>query len=64
MMMRCHVCSIPLNCYLYVHTYHSRFIPEGIADASQILLRDAHVLPKLFSYEKFKHSYYHFIEMT
>jgi hypothetical protein len=35
----------------YVHTYHSRFIPKGIAEASQIFLRDAHVLPKLFSYE-------------
>jgi hypothetical protein len=30
--------------------YHSRFIPVGIAEASQIL-RDAHVLPKLLSYE-------------
>jgi hypothetical protein len=30
-------------------TYRSRFIPEGIAEASQIFLRD--VLPKLFSYE-------------
>jgi hypothetical protein len=29
-----------------LHTYHSRFIPEGVA-ASQIFLRDAHVLPKL-----------------
>jgi hypothetical protein len=35
--------------YTYIHTYHSRFIPEGVAEASQIL-RDAHVLPKLFSY--------------
>jgi hypothetical protein len=31
----------------YIHTNHSRFIPEGVAEASQILLRDAHVLPKL-----------------
>jgi hypothetical protein len=30
-----------------LHTYHSRFIPEGVAEASQILRRDAHVLPKL-----------------
>jgi hypothetical protein len=29
----------------YIHTYHSRFIPEGVAEASQIFLRDAHVLP-------------------
>jgi hypothetical protein len=26
---------------------YSRFIPEGVAKASQIFLRDAHVLPKL-----------------
>jgi hypothetical protein len=30
-----------------IHTYQSRFIPEGVAEASQIFLRDAHVLPKL-----------------
>jgi hypothetical protein len=35
----------------YIHTYHSRFIPEGIVEASQIFLQDAHVLPKSFSYE-------------
>jgi hypothetical protein len=35
----------------YIHTYHSRFIPEGVAEASQTFLRDAHVLPILFSYE-------------
>jgi hypothetical protein len=28
--------------------YHSRFIPEGVSEVSQIFL---HVLPKLFSYE-------------
>jgi hypothetical protein len=37
---------------LYIHTYHSRFIPEGIAEVSQIFLRDTHVLPKLVSYEE------------
>jgi hypothetical protein len=26
--------------------YQSRFIPEGVAEASQIFLRDPHVLPK------------------
>jgi hypothetical protein len=31
--------------------YHSPFIPEGVADASHIFLRDAYVLPNLFSYE-------------
>jgi hypothetical protein len=36
-----------------IHTYHSRFIPEGVAEASQILLRDAHVLPKLLSCEEY-----------
>jgi hypothetical protein len=34
-----------------IHTYHSRFIPEGVAEASQIFLRDAHVvLTKLLSF--------------
>jgi hypothetical protein len=28
------------------HIYHSRLIAEGAAEASQIFLRDAHVLPK------------------
>jgi hypothetical protein len=40
--------------YLYsfnVHTYRSRLIPEEVAEASQIFPRDAHVLPKLLSYE-------------
>jgi hypothetical protein len=31
----------------YIHTYHSRFITEGVAELSQIFLRDSHVLPKL-----------------
>jgi hypothetical protein len=30
-------------------TYHSRFIPEGIANASQIFFRDAHDIPKYFT---------------
>jgi hypothetical protein len=33
----------------YIHTYH--FISEGVAEASQISLRDVHILPKLFSCE-------------
>jgi hypothetical protein len=37
--------------HTYINTYHSRFILEGVAEASQIFLRDAHVLPKLVSYE-------------
>jgi hypothetical protein len=29
----------------FLHTYHSRFIPEVVAEASYIFFRDAHVLP-------------------
>jgi hypothetical protein len=36
----------------YIHTYHSRFIPGGAAEVSQIFLRNTHVLPKLVSYEE------------
>jgi hypothetical protein len=28
-------------------------IPEGVAEASQVFFRDAHVLPKLLSYEEY-----------
>jgi hypothetical protein len=35
--------------YNNTYTYHSRFIPEEVAEASQIFLRDTHVLPKLVS---------------
>jgi hypothetical protein len=35
--------------HIYIHTYHSRFIPEGVAEVSQISLRDTHVLPKLLA---------------
>jgi hypothetical protein len=41
------------NTQKYIHTYRSRFIPERLAEASQIFLRDAHVLPKLLSYEEY-----------
>jgi hypothetical protein len=37
---------------LTVHTYHSRFIPEGVAEVSQIFLRNTHVLPTLVNYEE------------
>jgi hypothetical protein len=43
-----------LTCFwanVYVYTYRSPFNPEVFAEASQIFFRDAHVLPKLFSYE-------------
>jgi hypothetical protein len=33
--------------HTYVHKYHSRFIPEGVAEVSEVFLRDTHVLPKL-----------------
>jgi hypothetical protein len=39
------------NIMFIEHTYRSRIIPEGIAEASQIFLRDTHVLQKLVSYE-------------
>jgi hypothetical protein len=31
----------------YIYTYHWHFIPEGVAEVSQIFLRDTHVLPKI-----------------
>jgi hypothetical protein len=37
---------------MYIHTYHTRFITEEVAEVSQIFLRDTHVLPKLVSYEE------------
>jgi hypothetical protein len=44
------ICDIFQTTFL-IHTYHSRFIPEAVAEASQIFRRGTHVLPKLFSYE-------------
>jgi hypothetical protein len=32
---------------VYIHKYHSRFIPQGIAEASQMFLRDVYILLKL-----------------
>jgi hypothetical protein len=32
--------------HTYHITHHSRLIPEGEAELSQIFFRDAHVLPK------------------
>jgi hypothetical protein len=37
------------NYYIYLPL---TFIPEGVAEATQVLLRDAHVLAKLFSCEE------------
>jgi hypothetical protein len=38
-----------LKCFYihYIHTYHSRFIPKGVAEVFQIFFRDTHVLPML-----------------
>jgi hypothetical protein len=38
---------------IHKHTYNSRFIPEGVAEASQIFLGCAYVLPKRLSYEEY-----------
>jgi hypothetical protein len=35
-----------------MYTYHTRFIPEDVAEVSQIFLRDTHVLPKFVSNEE------------
>jgi hypothetical protein len=35
-----------------INAYHSRCISEGVAEISQIFLRETHILPKLLSYEK------------
>jgi hypothetical protein len=37
--------------HTYIHIYHSHFIPEGVAEVSQMYFRDAQVLPNLHSYE-------------
>jgi hypothetical protein len=36
-----------------IHSYHSRFIPEGVVKASLIFLPDAQDVPKLLSYEEY-----------
>jgi hypothetical protein len=33
----------------FIHTYHSRFIPKGVAEESQIFLRETQILPKLLN---------------
>jgi hypothetical protein len=39
-------CVHPSISLAHLHTYHLRFIPEGVAEVSQIFLRNTHVLPK------------------
>jgi hypothetical protein len=46
--------GLPSSSIVIIHTYRSRFIPEGVAETSQIFLRDAHVLQKLLSYEEYR----------
>jgi hypothetical protein len=36
---------------IYICTYQSLFTREGVGEASQIFLRDAHILPQLFIFE-------------
>jgi hypothetical protein len=38
--------------YIGISTLYSHFILEGVAEVTQIFLRDTHVLPKLVSYEE------------
>jgi hypothetical protein len=44
--------SLQAKQLLIIHTYHSRFIPEGVAEVSQIFLQNTHILPILISYEE------------
>jgi hypothetical protein len=37
---------IPIVGNKILHTYHLPIIPNGVAEAYQIFLRDAHILPK------------------
>jgi hypothetical protein len=41
-----------LNTYIHTYILYPRFIPEGVAEVSQIFLRDILILPKLVSYEE------------
>jgi hypothetical protein len=53
----CIFCAVKLHYDIvwvntYIPTYHSFFIPDGIAEVFQIFLRDTHVLTELVSYEE------------
>jgi hypothetical protein len=39
--------------FYYTHCTCTRFISEGIAEASEKFLRDAHILQKLFRYANY-----------
>jgi hypothetical protein len=41
------ICRFCIFYFNNIYTYSSRFMPEGVAEASQIFIRDAHVLPKI-----------------
>jgi hypothetical protein len=43
---------LPAAAAIVLHTYRSRFIPEGLAEASQIFLRDAHVYQNYLAMSK------------
>jgi hypothetical protein len=51
MMMMMMMIMVVMMMMIHTYTYHSRFIPKWVAEVSQIFLGDAHVSPKLFSYE-------------
>jgi hypothetical protein len=44
------LCNMSKGINIYIHTYHSRFIPEGVAETSQIFLRDAKTKFTKFTY--------------
>jgi hypothetical protein len=49
------IASQNINHGIFIHTYTYlplTLYPEGVAEVSQILLRDTDVLPKLVSYEE------------
>jgi hypothetical protein len=39
--------------HTYIHTYHSRFILQGVTETTQIFLPDTHILLKWLSYKKY-----------
>jgi hypothetical protein len=49
---------------MHTYIYHSRLIPEGVAEVSQIFLRDTHVSPKLVSYEEVVYFLYNAVKKS
>jgi hypothetical protein len=52
-MLRVHLEIFAGSLKVYIHKYHSRFVPEGLAKASQLFLQDTSIKLKLLSYEKY-----------